>query len=374
VSRAAGAALLGAALAFVAALFDTASLYVPGVALVGLGVGCGAWVALAAWGAGVERAPGPRTVDEEAPYPLHLRVRPGLVPLPGGELRDPLLEAPIQLGLGAPRSVRIDVRFERRGRRVLEPGTLAVHDPLRLAVRELSAGGEPHELLVLPRVEPVLAAAAGGGDGGGGAGLEGGDTHATWRGRVAGSTAELDLDGLRPYREGTPASRIHWPAVARSGEMLERRLSADADSAPLVVLDASRPPSEEALDMAVRAAASLCVHLARRGGCALLLPGERRPHTVAADLAAWHAVHARLALVQAVRTRPAPGRLRRAGAVMWVSARPDAPGDLTRVAGTGAWLVSPGAPRRAGAGAFTVAGCTGRRLDRSSRVAAGRAA
>ena len=27
----------------------------------------------------------------------------------------------------------------------------------------------------------------------------------------------------------------------------------------------------------MRAAASLCVHLARAGGCALLLPGDRRP-------------------------------------------------------------------------------------------------
>ena len=81
--------------------------------------------------------------------------------------------------------------------------------------------------------------------------------------------------------------------------MLERRLTADGDSAPLVVLDASAPPSEEALDMAVRAAASLCLHLARRGGCALLLPGDRRPLFVAPDLAAWPAAHARLAVVEA---------------------------------------------------------------------------
>ena len=58
--------------------------------------------------------------------------------------------------------------------------------------------------------------------------------------------------------------------------MIERRLVAGLDAAPLVVLDATRPPSEEALDAAVRAAASLCIHLARAGGCAILLPGERR--------------------------------------------------------------------------------------------------
>ena len=89
--------------------------------------------------------------------------------------------------------------------------------------------------------------------------------------------------------------------------MLERRLTADADSAPLVILDATRPPSEEALDRAVRAAASLCVHLGRRSGCALLLPGDRRPTALAHDMAAWPALHARLALVTAA-AQPAAAR------------------------------------------------------------------
>ena len=47
-----------------------------------------------------------------------------------------------------------------------------------------------------------------------------------------------EVDGLRPYRQGTPASRIHWPALARGAGLLERRLRADTDSRPLVVVDA----------------------------------------------------------------------------------------------------------------------------------------
>ncbi|MEJ7715877.1 MAG: DUF58 domain-containing protein [Thermoleophilaceae bacterium] len=158
---------------------------------------------------------------------------------------------------------------------------------------------------------------------GGGPGQDGRTSRSALRARAAGSAAELDLDGLRAYRTGTPASRIHWPAVARSGEMLERRLTAEADSAPLVVLDTTRPPSPEALDAAVRAAASLCVHLARRGGAALLMPGDRRPAALAADMAGWPALHVRLALVEAASARPALARIRRAGAVLWVSARAD---------------------------------------------------
>ena len=49
------------------------------------------------------------------------------------------------------------------------------------------------------------------------------------------------MDGLRPYRPGSPASRIHWRTVARSGEMYEKRFVAGADAAPLIVLDPTSP-------------------------------------------------------------------------------------------------------------------------------------
>jgi uncharacterized protein (DUF58 family) len=89
-SRAAGAAALGAVMALVAAAFDTASLYLPGLALLVLGLGSALWVGVAARAASVERLPGPHTVEEEQPYPLRLELRTGLLPLPAGELRDPL--------------------------------------------------------------------------------------------------------------------------------------------------------------------------------------------------------------------------------------------------------------------------------------------
>ena len=123
--------------------------------------------------------------------------------------------------------------------------------------------------------------------------------------------------------------------------------------------------------MAVRAAASLAHALARAGGCALLLPGDRRPATLTPDMAAWHALHARLALVKPAGARPSLALARRAGAVIWVSARGEAPRDLARMARGGGWLVTPldlaapGTPI-----AFTVAGCAGRRLGRVARRSA----
>ena len=94
---------------------------------------------------------------------------------------------------------------------------------------------------------------------------------------------------------------------------------AELDSAPLIVLDPSNPASEDALDMAVRAAASLCVWLARKDGCAVPAPGDRRPIEIGHDLGAWPAVHARLALVEEGQA-PAAGVLGpRGGAVIWVT-------------------------------------------------------
>ena len=90
------------------------------------------------------------------------------------------------------------------------------------------------------------------------------------------AAAETEIDGLRPWREGSPASRIHWQSFARGAGLMERKLISEADSRPLVVIDPRAPTSPEALDAAVRAAGSLAVHFAKRTGCSLLLPGDRR--------------------------------------------------------------------------------------------------
>src|SRR5919197_2071082 len=141
--------------------------------------------------------------------------------------------------------------------------------------------------MVLPRLFPVRVAAGGG---------DSAPAHAR---AMLIAAAETEIDGLRPHRDGSPASRIHWPALARGAGLMERKLVSEADSRPLVILDPRSPASTEALDAAVRAAASLTVHFARRTGCALLLPGDRRARVIEPDLLAWPQAHVRLALVEA---------------------------------------------------------------------------
>jgi uncharacterized protein (DUF58 family) len=354
---------LAGALLLAGAVFDSPSLYVPGIGLALIAAVAAAWVGLAARGASVERLPGAWSVVEGEPYRLSVRLRRGRIRAPGGQLVDPLLEGPLSLDPRFEGELRFETSFERRGRRRLPAVTWRIGDPFGLRTVSLR-GPEGEEMLVLPRLEPVIVPVQ--------SGLlsrqqgEGGD-----RGEDAGLDAEavdFEIDGLRPYRPGSPASRIHWRSVARGMELIEHRLVSGGGSEPLVVIDAHQPADRDSFDRAVRAAASLCVHLARSGGCMVLLPGEPRARGLDRALRAWPDLHARLAVVEKFRRPPALTR-RRSGAVYWVSAALDADAAAARAGVSGGYLVTPGQPRRSDA--FAVAGCRGRKLrDERDRILA----
>jgi uncharacterized protein (DUF58 family) len=362
------AAGIGAALILAGLGFGSPSLLVPGIGLFGMAVLFFAWVGLAT-PSRLVRAAGPGRVIEDEPFRLRIRATGGLLPVPGGELTDPVLEAPVRVGPGWNREIDREVRLRGRGRRRLDPARLIVRDPLGLRTRVVDSepGGE---LLVLPRIEPLVVA----GRGAAGSSVLAGLDPGAGAGRLDARAIELEVDGLRAHREGSPASRIHWPTVARTGELVERRLVAGADTAPLIVLDGCRPANAAALDTAVRAATSLCWHLSQQGGCALLLPGERRPAEIEPELRGWPGAHARLALVEPATAGPALGPLQRAGAVFWVTARAAPALPPVMRGGSGhRYLIGPSV-RGPGAPAFLVAGCEGRRLGARTGTARRRAA
>lgn len=353
-----GTGLLGALLTTVAAVLDAEPLYVPGIAFVLVAGASAAWVLLGARGITVRRHVGATRVTEDEPLAVTIDVAAGRVALPTGFVVDDLLPAPAPLAVGRRHTrVRINARFARRGRRVLVPPRIVVRDPFGLAARVVHPE-EPREVLVLPRVEPVVRVGAGGD--GTGLGL---------RRRRRATVSEVELDGIGPLRTGTPASRIYWPSIARRAEPQERRLHADGDRLPLVVLDPRAATGGDAaqarddVDAAVRAAASLAVHLAHAGGCHLLLPGDRRPVQLDQSLGGWPRLHARLALVQGTESAAVGAMAGRLGPVIYVSARRlrRAPRALQHHGGGGRVLVVPGGipGRRA---AFTVAGCGGHEL------------
>jgi uncharacterized protein (DUF58 family) len=352
---------LGALLIVLAGLLDAEPLYVGGAAFLLLALGAAGWVVLGSRGIRVARTVGLTRAMEEQPVPVHVKVT-GARPLPTGAVLDPLLPAPAPLATGRRVThVHIDVRFGRRGRKVLQPPRVAVRDPFGLMVRLVRGPrAETDEVLILPRIEPVRAP-AGGGEGSGSLQL----------GRRSSVAAEIELDGLRQAREGTSASRMYWPSLAKGGELLERRLRADSDTRPLVVLDPRGAEQDDDLDAAVRAAASLAVHLAHAGGCALLIPGDRRPVTLDPGLVGWTHLHARLALVDdASGPPPLAGLAARRGPIVYVAARrlSRPPRALAHAPGGGRVLVVPGqlAGRRA---SFAVASCNGYELSEARRGA-----
>ena len=148
---------------------------------------------------------------------------------------------------------------------------------------------------MLPRIFPVTST-AGGGDA----------TPAHARASLL-AAAETEIDGLRPWREGSPASRIHWPSFARGAGLMERKLISEADSRPLVVLDPRAPTSPEALDAAVRAAALARRPLRQaRPAARCCCPATAARTSIEHDLLAWPQ-----------RARPARAARRRTPARRW---------------------------------------------------------
>ena len=290
--RAPATLALGAALTLAGLAFGLAAALVAGIALLALALGAIAWVELATLGGRLEREPGPTPSRGERSLPAAARPaadpgaaarrrarrsaarppHPGRPALARGASRDIWLERPGRIGARARPARRSGTRSGSGGGSSI-PGATA-------------------ELVVLPRIDPVRWLGPGSEPRGIAAG-SGSSADATSR---RGGLAQFEVDGLRPYREGSPASRIHWPAVARTGEMIERRLIAGGEPRPLVVFDPRGASSRDLRERAMRAAASLCVELAQSGGCELLVPGERRPLAIDPSLRTWPEAHARIAV------------------------------------------------------------------------------
>jgi uncharacterized protein (DUF58 family) len=260
--------LLGFVLLLTAALLGSVALFAFALGLLFVVAGCLATTALGARRVRIERAVDQTEVVEGRPLTLRFAVG-GLRGLPvHAEVRG---EDGTWQRLEESSSRRCTI--ERPGAHLIGPSAVRVRDDLGLFSRHLRAG-EPAVVLVLPAlasvgVQPHPQGADPGGD--------------------------PEPDGLQPYSRGTPVGRIHWPSVARAGEWQERRVVHAPRGLPLVVVDLSGTPSEDAVDWTLRAAAGQIHGLARAGGCRVLLPGERLPIPVENVAEGWPNVHRRLA-------------------------------------------------------------------------------
>ena len=139
--RAPVTAALGTMLILVGLGFGLIAALVCGIALLALAVTAFAWVELATLRGRLERDPGPGRLEESDPYPLRIALRRTLVPPPGGELIDPLLDRGVPVGPRWSRRLEREIWLQNPGRRALAPARLIVRDPLGLWQRELDSGG-----------------------------------------------------------------------------------------------------------------------------------------------------------------------------------------------------------------------------------------
>jgi uncharacterized protein (DUF58 family) len=175
-----------------------------------------------------------------------------------------------RLASGATAPLRYRLHGGRRGRFALGPVRLRLVDPFGLVLRT-AAGSDTAALLVTPRVRPLQG--SGSLSGAGGNGGEGSQRSIAVHGEDDVSTRE--------YRYGDDLRLVHWRATARTGELMvrleERPWRAAASllvdtrlNAHLLGGEVAGPPEDPAappdtLEWVVEAAASIGVHLLRRG-------------------------------------------------------------------------------------------------------------
>ena len=156
----------------------------------------------------------------------------------------------------------------QRGRFTLPRLTLEASDPFDLTRARLSSG-EPSELLVAPRVEPLAAPPRG----------------AFGAGRGESASRQLYLAGeefytIRGYQTGDDLRRIHWPSTARSGQLMIRQDETARRAAAIIFLDTRAvllgQSGAPAFERAVSAAASVGTLLVR-GGFAVRLATPDQP-------------------------------------------------------------------------------------------------
>ncbi len=168
---------------------------------------------------------------------------------------------------GERRQVEYTVRSHLRGRHPLGPLSVQLRDPFGLTTRFAEVGSSA-EIVVLPRIEALTT----GRPPGNGVGAEGEIPHMV-------ALHGEDDQSIREYRDGDDLRRIHWPATARTGDLMVRQEDRPARRRAVILLDAradahcGHGPSSS-FEWAVTAVASVVAHLSGFGYAIHLISAE----------------------------------------------------------------------------------------------------
>jgi uncharacterized protein (DUF58 family) len=172
-----------------------------------------------------------------------------------------------RLRRGDRQEVHYTVRSHVRGRHRLGPLGVRLRDPFGLSARVAAISGSG-EVLVLPRVLPLGS----GRPPGSGIGAEGAIPH------MVALHGEDDVS-IRSYRDGDDLRRIHWPATAKTGQLMVRQEDRPARRRAVIVMDSRASGhrgsgAASSLEWAVTAVASITAHLVEQGYAVHLVTDE----------------------------------------------------------------------------------------------------
>ena len=202
----------------------------------------------------VEPTPSPVVMAEESiDYALGDRPRFVLPSLRPGDVQE----------------VQYTVRSHTRGVHRIGPLGVRVRDPFGLTLRTAAVSGDA-EIVVLPKVVPLPH----GRSLGSGIGSEGSIPHMV-------ALHGEDDQTVREYRDGDDLRRIHWPATARTGELMVRQEDRPAKRRAVVVLDTRSvghggSGRSSSLEWCVTTAASVTAHVVDAGYAVHLLTADAR--------------------------------------------------------------------------------------------------
>ena len=172
-------------------------------------------------------------------------------------------------------AVRYTLTPQTRGRYPIGPLSVDVSDPFALS-RVRVEFDERDELIVTPQIEDLLGRDS----------SPYGTTIGLTRARHLFRTGE-EFFTMRQYQQGDDLRRLHWPSVARSGELMIRQDETSRRSGALVFLDTRRGGLGQTLtpafEKAVSAAASVGTLLAHGGFSLRIATAETPPVPVSEE-------------------------------------------------------------------------------------------
>jgi len=223
-----------------------------------------------------------------------------------------------ELPAGAGTGLRTPVPTGRRGVLTLSDVGVWCEDPFRLIVRRVALTPPAHVVVYPVPVDsdrPVTPGHR--------------TSHRERRSSVATRRLSGDeLSGLRPYAPGDRLTRLHWPALARSGDLMVREF-VEPELASLTLLVDVRPSvhAGDSLESTVSRAAALGITSLEQGVTVELCTSVGDRVVVAPDVAGKQTLLRALAMVGP--SNPAPAVVRRwggrpTGGAVWATRdRPD---------------------------------------------------